>query len=195
MSEIDVEQLEAKKQELQKEVEGLEAKKSEVADYEARKAALSKEEERLKTEIEKAREERRQKDVSFQDRLRTENLEAAKNKFFQQFEYSEEEKAKFDEGFKGFDSGSVNADLIYKDMLKLHVAKNPEKYIEMENRISRLTKEGQIQAADISSSGFEGSSAAPSGGEDGLTKDELLAAQWAGVTPERYKELKSKGLV
>jgi hypothetical protein len=197
MSEIEekVAQLEATEKEIQEKQAALEKTKAEVTDYEQRKAALDLELKRVQDDIIKAKEERRQidvKDKSFQEKLRAENLEAAKAKFFSQFEYKPEEQAKFLEAFKSFDSQAVNVDLIYNDLLRTRVAMDPHKYIKLEEELKNLRAQAELFNKEGSSSGFPGGGQ-PGGSSIELTEDEIRAANWSHIPLERYKELKAKG--
>jgi len=189
--------LEATKEEIQQKQTTLEQTKAEVTDYEERKAALDKEVERVKNDIAQAKEERRKaeaKDNSFQEKLRNENFEAAKEKFFSKYEYKPEDRSKFLEAFKSFDSQAITSDLIYEDLVKAHVASNAKKYISLEEEVKTLKKNSGLLKENLSSSGFP-SDTSPSAGEIELTEDEIRAAKWAHLPIERYKELKSKGKI
>ena len=189
--------LEATQKQIQEEQAKLEATKAEITDYETRKEALDKELERVQSDIAKAKEERRQtelKDKSFQERLRSENLEAAKAKFFSSFNYKPEDKDKLLEAFKKFDSQAVNVDLIYKDLVKAHVSLNADKYVQLENEIKQMKVESEKLNSFQSSSGFSGGETPPVESIT-LTEDDIRAAKWTGLSLERYKELKAKGLI
>lgn len=199
MSEIEeqVAKLEATEKEIQEKQMLLEKTKAEITDYEQRKAALDQELARVQNEIAKAKEERRlaeMKDKTFQEKLRSENLEAAMAKFFSQFEYTPEEKAKFLEAFKSFDSQAVNVDLIYNDLLRTRVAMEPQKYIKLEEEIKNLRRQAEEFNKAGSSSGFPGG-LKPSTQTVELTEDDIRAANWANIPLERYKEMKAKGLL
>jgi len=199
MSEIEekVAQLEATEKEVQDKLTTLEQTKAEIKDYEERKAALELELKRVQADIEKAKEERRQleqKDKSFQEKLREENLQAAKTKLFSQFEYKPEDQQKLLDIFQKFDSGAVNSDLIYEDLLKAHAALNAKKYLELEQEVSRLRSEAAMYKQESSSSAFTGGFRS-STQEVELNEDDIRAAQWAGIPVEKYKELKAKGLL
>ena len=189
--------LEATEKEIQEKQGVLEKTKADVTDYETRKEALAKELQRVQKDISEAKEERRQvdvKDQTFQEKLRGENLESAKNKFFSQFEYKPEEKVKFLEAFKSFDSQVVSSDLIYNDLLRTRVAMDPNKYIKLEGELQSLREKAAEFNQDNSSSGFSGGDRTNSQTVE-LTEDEIRAANWAHIPLERYKEMKVKGLL
>lgn len=186
-----VAQLEATEKELQAKSTELEFKKAEIQDFEGKKNALNAELERVQRDVAAARESRRSQDGTFQEKLRGENLDSAKSKFFTEFGYKPEDQQKFLESFKGFDSGSVNSDLIYRDMMKAHVAQNPEKYVEMERKFTAMSQNSEKFAEFASSGGFAGL-----GGVKtevvGLDENDILAAQRIGLPLEKYKEYKVK---
>lgn len=198
MSDIEeqkVADLEATEKEIQEKQAALEKTKAEITDYEQRKAALDLELKRVQGDIAKAKEERRLnevKDKTFQEKLRSENLEAAKVKFFSKFKYTPEEQEKFLESFKSFDSQAINADLIYNDFLKTRVAMEPQKYIELEEEVNNFRKQAEQFDREGSSSGFPGGNQ-PNSQTVELTEDDIRAANWANISLEKYKELKAKG--
>lgn len=192
-----VAKLEATEKEVQEKQSMLEQTKAQVTDYEQKKSALDQELARVQADIVKQKEERRQidvKDTTFQEKLRGENLEAAKVKFFNQFTYKPEDQSKFIEAFKSFDTQAVNADLIYNDLLKTRVALDPSKYIKLEEETVYLRHQAEEFNKGGSSSGFP-DSGMPSGSSNELNEDEIRAANWAHIAPEKYKELKAKGLI
>lgn len=194
MSDIEtkVAELEAKEKEIERTNAELESKKSELADYDSKKEATEAELRRVQADLARAREERRTKDISFQEKLRNENIEAAKAKFFSKFEYKPEDQAKFLEQFGKFDSQAVNVDLIYKDMIKAHVASNPEKYVEYEEKIKTFSKNSDEFNSGASSSAFAGAGFEARTEIEGLDQNDILAAQRAGITIEKYREYKAK---
>lgn len=197
MSEIEdkVAKLEATEKELQAKQAELDKSNVELEEKNKQKAALELELGRVRADITKEKETRRQKDLSFEERTRNENLALAKTKFFGKFQYTKEEQDKFLEDFKRFDSNAVSSDLIYLDLLKAHVARNPEKYISLEERVNELSKGSEELKAALSSAGFAAAGGLPATESEGLTKDELQAAQWAGLPPKEYKRLKEQGKI
>jgi hypothetical protein len=198
MSEITdkVAQLEATEKQLQAKQTELAASTASVEEKQKQKAAMDAELLRVQTDITTAKEERRTKDATFQEKLRGENLETAKAKFFTEFKYVEpEDQNKFLESFKQYDSQSVNPELIYNDMLKAHVASNPAKYIELERTAARLKEGGIDFTTAAAGSAFDGAGALPVDNTSGLSADDMRAAQWAGIPVETYKRLKSEGKI
>jgi DNA repair exonuclease SbcCD ATPase subunit len=196
MSEITerVAQLEATEKQIQERQAALAASATAVEEKEKQKAALDAELARVQGDIVKAKEERRQKDSSFQDKVRNENLETAKQKFLAEFKYEKpEDQAKFLEAFKAYDTGAVSPDLIYKDMVKAHVASNPERYIELERTAERLRASGVDFTVSSAGSAFQGSGQLPPNDSAGLSTDDIRAAQWANIPFETYRRLKAEG--
>lgn len=191
-----VKELEVAEKELQAKQQEIEASTASLAEKEEKKKALDSELIRVQTDIANAKEERRVKNVTFEQKLRGENLEQAKAKFFSEFKYEgKEDQEKFLEGFKPYDSQSVNPELIYKDMLRAHVAQNPEKYVDLERTVSKLRENG-VQFETLSaSSAFSGGGGLPSNDSAGLTTEDLRAATWAGIDIPTYKRLKSEGKI
>ena len=198
MSEITdkVAELEATEKQLQSKQAELAKSDATLAENVEKKKALDAELARVQTDITTAKEERRQKDSTFQERLRSENLETAKAKFFSEFKYEKpEDQSKFLDGFKKYDTQSVNPELIYKDMITAHVATNPERYIELERTAERLKQGGLDLTTDSAGSAFTASGGLPGTETAGLSMDEIRAAQWAGIPTETYKRLKSEGKI
>lgn len=189
-------QLEAIEKDIQQKQAELEKAKAEIQDYEKRKEALAQELARVQEEITRLKEERREekeKEESFLEKLRKENFEAAVTRFFNEFGYKPEDQSKFLEAFKKYDSGAVNPDLIYEDLLRAHVALNPKKYISLEKELEKLRESSTSFNAEMSTTGFISGEKTSPGVE--LTEDDIRAAKWANIPLERYKELKAKGLI
>jgi|SRR6185436_4569724 len=193
--EQNVAKLEATQKEIQEKTMALDKVKADTADYESKSAALKAELDRVNSDIARAKDERRQKDSTFQDRLRTENLEVAKTKFFAEHKYEPAEQAKLLEEFKKHDSGSVNPDLILNDFRRTHVALNTEKYLKLEEDMNRLRSNSEEFNRLASSTGFSGASMGVKTEDNGLSKEDIQAAGWAGIPLERYKKLKAEGKV
>ncbi len=191
--------LEKNKQENDKVLADLEKNKSENANYESQKDALSKENERILNDIKAAREERRklsEKDKTFAEKFRDEQLEKAKQRFLKDFKYEDESaKEKLLETFKKLDGGSVDADNIYQDLVRTHLYLNPDKYIGIEKQMGAYKDAAFDNAAAQSSSGFNGGDANLNQGDIELTPDDIAAIQWAGMSTDTYKKLKAEGKI
>lgn len=160
---------------------------------------MDKELERVQKAITDAKESRRQQeegDKSVSVRIRNENLEVAKEKFFAETGVKPEDQAKFLEEFKTFDSGAINSDLIVRDMKKTFASLHVDELLEMQKKVNELSANSDEFKAAMSSSGFQGAGReGPAGGGEGMTPEDLQAAQWAGIPIEKYKELKKQGRV
>lgn len=188
--------LEATEKQLKDKQAELAASTASVEEKEKQKKGMEAELLRVQTEITSAKEERRSKDASFQEKLRSENLEKAKSEFFTQFKYEKpEEQAQFLEEFKKYDSQAVNPESILKDMVRAHVASNPAKYVELERTLARLRESGVDVTAASAGSAFTGSSTPPPNQTAGLSEDDIRAAQWANIPLDTYKRLKQEGKI
>lgn len=196
MSEITdkVAQLEATEKQLQAKQTELAASTASVEEKTKQKAALDAELLRVQTDITSAKEERRQKDSSFQEKLHKENLETALMKYFNDFKVKPEEQAKFRKDFEGV-SQAVTPELIFKDILKAHVASNPEHFVELERTVERLKESGVDITEASAGSAFAGSGSLPPNETAGLSEDDLRAARWANIPAETYKRLKAEGKI
>lgn len=160
-------------------------------------AALEKEKARVLGDIEAMKAERRSYE-GFESKVRSENLEIAKERFFKQFgdEYaSEESKQRLLREFEKFDSKSVNAELILKDLLRAHVAMNPEKYVSLESTVKKLSEGSDEFKAMLSGSGFPGGGTRSPSTYEGLDKEDIMAAEWAGIPLAQYAKLKQEGRI
>lgn len=195
-----VAELEATETALQAKKTELEAVSAETetakADKQTQMDAMTAELARVQSDIAAAKEERRkaqEKDTSFQQKLRDENLEAAKLSFFTKFNVKPEEQASFLEQFKKFDSQAVNADLIVRDMRATYAYLHADELIDTKQKVDILAEGSEELKAQMSSMGFTGGSPPPDG--SGLTAEDIQAAQWAGIPLETYKQLKAQGKV
>jgi len=185
-----------KKAELDKVTADTEAAKQVKSDQ---LSGMDKELERVQKAITDAKEERRKQDEgnkSVQQRLRNENLEVAKDKFFVETGVKPEDQAKFLEEFHKFDSGAINSDLIIRDMKKTFASLHADELLELQQKVIKLSEGSDEFKAALSSSGFSGAGReGPSGEKGGLDADDMQAAQWAGIPLEKYRELKKQGRV
>ena len=139
------------------------------------------------------REEKRKKDETFQERFRREQITKAQDRFFKEFGYDDFKlKDELMANFEKYDSGSLDADLIYRDMKRAHVAMNPDKYIDIENRIKKSQEAASAAMADASGTGFAPGSL-PEGDFTDLDADDIQAIRWSGMNVEKYRELKKAG--
>lgn len=113
--------------------------------------------------------------------FRSEQVEKARQKLFSSVKLSDEDKIAFEDRFKQLDSGKLDSDLIYKDMLAAVVATNPDKFIGL----AQEREKSEAEAARIAAEQAAGTDAAPGGeGEKKFSDEALKLAKEAGITPE-----------
>jgi len=191
-----IEELEKTEQELKTKQEELEKVKTTVEDYENKKQALEKELERITADLTAKREERRQKDLSFQEKFEAEQKAKATEKFFKDFGYSDPETQKnLLEVFERVKSGSIDADLIYKDLVRAHLILNPDKYIQLEQKVKSIAGNVDEFLKGVSSSAFAGLSHKVESEEVELTPEDIEAMKFSGISEQAYKDLKRRGKV
>ena len=180
----------AKKAELERiEAEG----KAKTIEEQSRRDALKQEHERLLNDVTRMREEKRKKDETFQERFRREQLTKAQERFFKEFGYDDFKlKDELMANFEKYDSGSLDAENIYRDLKRSHVAMNPDKYIDIENRVKKSQEAASLANADASNSGFA-SGSLPEGDFTDLDSEDIQAIRWSGMNIEKYRELKRSG--
>lgn len=197
MAEENLDALVKEQEELAKELANEQAEAKASQDEAAKQAkvdALAKEEARLQEAIRAAREEKRKKDMTFEEKFRTEQFEKAKTKFYSDYKYSDPEaQKKVLEVLTKVGSGSVDADNVYKDLEAAHLLLNKDKYINLEREVSRSEAAAAAYAADASGSGFSGAGDSQRQEQVDLSPDDVRAANWAHIPLEKYRELKSKG--
>lgn len=180
------------------------AKKAELARIEAegqaktveeqsRRDALKQEYERLLTDVTRMREQKRQKDETFQERFRREQLSKAQERFFKEFGYEDFKlKDELMANFEKYDSGSLDSENIYRDLKRSHVSMNPDKYIDIENRVKKAQEAAKLVNAEASDSGFAAGSL-PEGDFTDLDSEDIQAIRWSGMNVDKYRELKRAG--
>jgi hypothetical protein len=180
----------AKKAELERmEAEG----KAKSVEEQSKRDALRQEHERLLGDITRMREEKRKKDETFQERFRREQLTKAQDRFFKEFGYEDFKlKDELMANFEKYDSGSLDAENIYRDLKRSHVAMNPDKYIEMEGRVRKAQEAAKLSNASASDSAFAQGSL-PDGDFTDLDQEDIQAIRWSGMNVEKYRELKRTG--
>lgn len=183
-------EVEAKKAEIARlEAEG----KAKTVEEQARRDALKLEHERILGELTKTREEKRQKDETFEAKFRREQIEKAQQRFFKEFGYEDFKlKDELMANFQKYDSGSLDAENIYRDLKRSHVAMNPDKYIDIENRVKQSQEAANQANADASASGFA-AGGLPEGDFTDLDADDIQAIRWSGMNVEKYRALKKAG--
>lgn len=169
-----------------------EAKTKAKADLEALKA----EQDRVKADIAKAKSERRSEDSNFQQKLRGENLEAAKEKVLSEFGITEPAaQSQLLEEFKKFDTGAVNAELIARDMRKAYASLHADELLETQRRVKVLSEGSDSLREALSSTSFSGSGLGVREESTDLSPEDIQAARNIGMPLERYKQLKKEGKI
>lgn len=115
--------------------------------------------------------------------FRDEQIEKAKLKLFSNVTLTEEEKTQVLEKFSKLDSGKMDADFIYKDLVSSVAATQPDRFLELhqdsETRKRNAVEETQRQT--------ESGGVAPLTDEEKkkFTSEALELATYAGITPEQ----------
>jgi hypothetical protein len=123
-------------------------------------------------------------------------LNAAKDKLFNEFKVTDEaDKTKLLDSFKKFDSGAISVDNIYNDLLKTYVSNDPAKFIQAMKEVESMKTQAEELKAFQAGGGFTGSDSAHRAEVVELTESDKLAARWANIPEEKYKELKAQGKV
>jgi len=176
--------------------------KSEVSGFREAKRAESDRVEKLKAEalaIEEANkkagegggtQETTPSDPKF-NQFREEQVQKAKTRLFDSVSLTDEEKAAVNEKFERLDTGKIDADLIYLDLVSSVAAANPNKFLELtqdqETRERNAIEELEKQAA--------GGGAPPSEEEKKKYNQETLdLAKKAGITPEEALRQTTQGM-
>lgn len=127
------------------------------------------------------------KETETVSQFRSEQLQKAKNKLFSNPDYALEEsdKARFDELFKKLDTGKVDSDLIYEDLVTTYVALKPGQFIKAAGELGEMRRNATSfnaasANASVQMSGPEGDKFSPA------AKD--LFSKWAqaGFDTSKY---------
>lgn len=101
--------------------------------------------------------EEEQKSVNLATKLRQENYETARTKFFTDLGIEkEEDRRTFEEGFKKFDSGHVTSDNILKDMEKYYASTQSDEFFKLKKEKLEREKEAEEINAQNGGSGSSG---------------------------------------
>ena len=167
--------------------------KAKTVEEQSRRDALKQEYERLLGDVTKMRETKRIKDETFQEKFRREQLDKAKDRFFKEFGYEDYKlKDELMANFEKYDSGSLDAENIFRDLKRSHVAMNPDKYIDIENRVKKAQEAAKFENASASDSAFAQGSL-PDGDFTDLDQEDIQTIRWSGMNVEKYRELKRSG--
>lgn len=100
--------------------------------------------------IEKISKDNLEKDATFANKLRDENLSSAQQEVFKKYgiEKTEDQQA-FMEGFKKFDTGNVTVDNIVKDMKAFYASTNADELLSLKEQ----QKERELEAEEFNANG------------------------------------------
>jgi DNA repair exonuclease SbcCD ATPase subunit len=188
--------LEKEEKEIEEKKQELEKIKEEVEDYEKQKEALEKELQRVKSLLEETRKQKRQENETFQEKFYKEQLEKAKQRFFEKFKYTDPQaKDELLRVFERIKSDAIDADLIYNELLKAHLVINADKYVQLEEKISQLSGGAEEFIKNQSSMAFKGVSQSVLEEEIELTPEDYEAMKFAGIPESLYRRLKKEGKI
>lgn len=132
--------------------------------------------------IDKITSKNKEEDATLASKLQKENLEEAKQLFFKDYGIDkDDEKLSFEQDFK---TQNINVPNIIKDMKAHYVAKNPDKYLDLEKK----QRDAERAAEEYNASNAGSNSGGGSGGEDKTkhiskdVKDFMEASRKAGRT-------------
>jgi len=171
--------LKTSKEEIEKVAALREAKRVENERVESAKA----EADRIKSDSEKLKAETMSsKELSPEmKQFRSEQVEKAKERLFSTVKLSEEEKKLVLENFSKLDSGKMDADFIYKDLVSAVAASNPDNYLTMSQDRERMAWEAEQETLRQAAAGIT----KPSETElKKFTDEALKLSKEAGITPE-----------
>lgn len=191
-----IKDLEAKKASLESDIAKLEPIKGEVKQAEEKKEALLKEHQRILADITAARTDKKSATApDIGTKLREENLQKAINQASIELGYDKNPDGlkALQEEFKKFDSGAINTENIYNDIIRTHAALNAHKYIQMEKDAKRGSAEANNLNANMSTSGFATGTVVTQ--EVQLDKEDIEAANRIHMPIDTYKKLKAEGKI
>jgi len=123
--------------------------------------------------------------------FRTEQVEKAKIKLFSTVKLTDEEKVVVLEKFSRLDTGKLDADFIYQDLISSVAAANPTKYLELTKSQEQNQAEAQAELERQAAAG----NAPPAGQDPKKYSDEALAlAKKADISPEAATKQVANGM-
>ena len=134
----------------------------------------------------------------FSNKMREENVKAASDKFFSEYEIPEAERQHYLDLFQKNDSGHVNVDLIVGDFTKIYAAEHSTELLNI-----RKTYKGLEHGAEDfngAGAGGHGGGAGGGGGNEQVFSPEVLAyvkearKQGLNTTPEQAKKVLESGM-
>lgn len=158
---------------------------------EERKLAEAKAEtERLATEASKDKSDTPPEDPHFKQ-FRGEQVQKAKSRLWGTLQVSDAEKAVIEDKFSRLDSGKIDADLIYEDLLSAVAAANPKKFLELSDDAARREREAAEEVAR--QAGGSGGSGGAGNEPKKFSEAALKLSKDAGITPEAAQRQLSQG--
>lgn len=123
--------------------------------------------------------------------FRTEQVDKAKAKLFSTVKLTDEEKAIVLEKFARLDTGKLDADFIYQDLISSVAAANPTKYLELTKSQEENQAEAQAELARQAAAGN-----APPAGQDPkkYSEEALSLAKKADISPEAATKQIAQGM-
>lgn len=123
--------------------------------------------------------------------FRTEQVDKAKAKLFSTVKLTDEEKAVVLEKFTRLDTGKLDADFIYNDLISSVAAANPTKYLQLTQGQEQAQAEAQAELERQAAAGH----APPPGKDQKKYSDEALSlAKKADISPESATKQIAQGM-
>jgi len=156
---------------------------------EERVATAKAEADRLESSA-KAEREKNQPQTPEMKQFREEQLLKAKNRLFSSVKLTEEERALVEDKFKRLDTGKLDSDLIYEDLLSAVAAAKPNDYMTLSNERSLAEQEAAEELARQAAMGNN----PPSEGEKKKYSDAVVKyAKDTGISLEDAKRQVEQG--
>lgn len=123
--------------------------------------------------------------------FRQEQVKKAKDRLYATVTLTEEEKAKVEENFTRLDTGKIDSDLIYTDLLSAVAASNPDQYLTLSQRQAKQEEDARAEIERQAAAG----EAPPAGQERKKFSDEVMKyASDNNITPEAAQKQLSSGM-
>lgn len=175
-----------------------EKERNEVTGFREAKRAETEKVEKLRKEAEDLEESRKKTEADLNkgkqevSQFRSEQIEKAKTKFFEQFPDAKEKEEEIIEKFGRLDSGKIDAEFILNDFVSAYAATDPQKYIESVKKATNLEK----GASDLNRSSSGSHSANPDGSKEGAkySEDAKKLAQAADISEEAAQKIEDYGM-
>lgn len=175
-----------------------EKEKGEVTGLREAKRAETERVEKLRKEAEdldtarKEQEEALNKGKSEVSQFRSEQIEKARERFFEQFPEALEKKDEIEEKFSKLDSGKIDSDLVLKDFVSAYAATDPEGYLSSKEKANKM-KENANKLNEQEAGSPQGGS--PSENEPKKYSEETTnTAKAAGISEEAADKVVTQGM-